>query len=860
MTFSWSGLAAWAALATFASLLLRKGRTTPAIFTAACLPPLLACLEVSGLLSSLIRFDYPLLTGTGMLVVWLWRNRRQSSPQQDNGASVVLALCLTGGSLAASGVSVHVPSNELNVAVAFDRSRSAELTPAIQRRLDLEWKLLRRSMGPEHRVSVIDFATSAHLTSGPQPVDQLRLLSPPALPAGATNLEAAIRAGLAVLPSNGSGRLVLVTDGRATRGSVEAGLLAAQRQNVPVDIVPLERPRLPNLRVDRIMGPLVVRSGEAFDLRVVFESPVPMEAGFELLANGETIDRGHLSLRGGQDVVRFGLQAGDTNLTRYAVRCWATQRSQDQIQDDNEGATFVQVLGRSSALVVSLSAVPPISDLLVHGDFMVTTTTPERAPQSVQAWAAYDIIVVEGLPAEHFLTEQLVSLATAVEHSGTGLLLLGSADGLGPGGYGFSALERISPVSFDVAHERRRGRVDLALLVDASASMAARVENHLKLDLAHHAVLATAAALAPDDRLGIAHVNRHLTWTLPLSVPPSPEQLKLMLQAAEPLGAGIRADVALRQTYPTLLTSDAHVKHVVVLVDADDVEGATRSFQLARDAAKTGITTSVVSLGIGQNASESKQLAQAGKGRHFAVVDPERLPAVLVRELLAASHNPVRDVLIQVNAEPTSVTQGIDFKSAPTLGGYVTTLPKPRAKLHLRSPDSSPILASWSIGLGQMAVFTSDYGWHWGSAWANWSGAAQLMLQTARLVARPTATSGVLARAVPSEGRLQVSVDVLGGPAPERGPFSARVVTPDGSIRDTALLDRGSGRFASELPLDSSGTYLVSVTNQRSGKINATTGVEVGVHDELSSEGTDVTSLSAPLLQFIRDHSISGGR
>src|SRR5690606_10878422 len=33
------------------------------------------------------------------------------------------------------------------------------------------------------------------------------------------------------------------------------------------------------------------------------------------------------------------------------------------------------------------------------------------------------------------------------------------------------------------------------------------------------------------------------------------------------------------------------------------------------------------------------------------------------------------------------------------------------------------------------------------------------------------------------------------------------------------------------------------VTNQRSGKINATTGVEVGVHDELSSEGTDVTSL-----------------
>src|SRR5690606_39393619 len=73
--------------------------------------------------------------------------------------------------------------------------------------------------------------------------------------------------------------------------------------------------------------------------------------------------------------------------------------------------------------------------------------------------------------------------------------------------------------------------------------------------------------------------------------------------------------------------------------------------------------------------------------------------------------------------------------------------------------------------------------------------------------------------------------------------FSARVVTPDGSVRDTALLDRGSGRFASELPLDSSGTYLVSVTNQRSGKVNATTGVEVGVHDELSSEGTDVTSL-----------------
>src|SRR5690606_877470 len=77
----------------------------------------------------------------------------------------------------------------------------------------------------------------------------------------------------------------------------------------------------------------------------------------------------------------------------------------------------------------------------------------------------------------------------------------------------------------------------------------------------------------------------------------------------------------------------------------------------------------------------------------------------------------------------------------------------------------------------------------------------------------------------------------------EHGPFSARVVTPDGDVRDTALLDRGNGRFASELPLETSGTYLVSISNQRTGKVRAITGVEVGVNDELSTRGTDLASL-----------------
>lgn len=845
MTLAWPLVLAWGGLAALLFVLWRR-RLEPLAFIAATLPPLLAGIEISHPTLLSIHFEEPVLTMIAPAVAILWSGQARSATAPSARAPRVLfALCLMSASLAAGGLHIGVKSDSRSILVAIDRSRSAELTPSFERRLELEWSSLVAGMSSDDQVAVVDFAATAHLTSRPTSMPRTPLPTPPALKKSATNVEGAILTGLTVLPADGSGHLVLITDGKSTRGSLEAGLRAASRQNVSVHIVPLERPHLPNLKIDRVTAPLVVHEGEAFDLRVVFESAQPMEAGFELLANGETIDRGRLSLRGGQDVVRFGLRAGGTRLTRYAVRCWSTLRSQDNLQDDNEGATFVQVLGRSSALVVMAGERPPIAEVLRHGNFIVSAVSPERTPHTASGWAAHDLVVVEGFPAERFAPEQLTSLATAVEHLGTGLLLMGSSDGLGPGGYGFSPLERLSPVSFDAPHERKRARVDLLLLVDASASMAAGVGQRTKLDLAHDAVLATAAALSPEDRLAVAHVNDSLTWALPLSTPVQSAELESALSSVQPLGSGIRADVALREGLPSLQRTDAHVKHVVVVLDADDIEGTGQAVVLARQASAAGITTSVISLGGGRSEGQGRALAAAGRGRHFAVADAEQLPAVLIRETLAATHNPVREVLVRVAAESTPVTQGIPFAAAPALGGYVTTIPKPRSALHLSAPDSAPVLASWSVGLGHMAVFASDYGRRWGAEWTGWPGAAQLLLQTARLLARPTAASGVLARAVPANGQLRLFVDFLGNDEAAIGPLSAHVVTPDGDVRDTAMIEVDRGRFASELPLEASGSYVASVKSQATGRVYATAGAEVGIVDELDQVGTDMATLRA---------------
>src|SRR5262249_21450397 len=126
--------------------------------------------------------------------------------------------------------------------------------------------------------------------------------------------------------------------------------------------------------------------------------------------------------------------------------------------EDNSGTAFVRVRGQNTALVIDSSherAAPMVAALRAAA-FLVSEKGISGVPADIAAFGAYDLIVLADVPASALSPSQLDAVATYVRDLGGGLVLMGSDQAFGPGGYGKTPVEEVSPVSFDLKQERRR--------------------------------------------------------------------------------------------------------------------------------------------------------------------------------------------------------------------------------------------------------------------------------------------------------------------------------------------------------------------------------------------------------------------
>ena len=124
-----------------------------------------------------------------------------------------------------------------------------------------------------------------------------------------------------------------------------------------------------------------------------------------------------------------------------------------------------------------------------------------------------------------------------------------------------------------------------------------------KLDLANEAAARSAALLSPMDRLAVEHVDTGITWTLPMVTVDQPEALGAAIRRAQQGGGGIYVDVALEGAYGLLRAQQTQLKHLLLFSDGSDSEEMTRARTLVSEAARDGITTSIVSMGSSGSAS-----------------------------------------------------------------------------------------------------------------------------------------------------------------------------------------------------------------------------------------------------------------
>ncbi len=812
-------------------------------------PAVVYCLEWLGFPVQYVRLTRPVLAiPLALLLLWLSVRLARFAERRTPARALLMALltgvAATAAAFAVVGVELGQKLDRLAVIVALDRSRSIDLVPGVGSRIQQEIRVAEQGMREGDRIGTLAFGADAMVE------DPLRERRQPPAPQRAevardgTDLGAAIRRGLSEVPPDAAARIVLLSDGVSTRGDAlgEAALAAAA--GVRVDVVPLDQRKLNDVRVVAVSAGGRASDGEAIDLRIVTSSTRDADVEVRVLRDGQLLRRGDVRIAAGEDVVHLREVAEGAGLHRYDVEISAKHEQDDEAPEDNAGSAFVRVTGEASALVLERdpTLAAPLRKALSSAAFKVSVGDATQVPADAAGFARYDLVVLSDISAVDLTPDQLAALASYVRDLGGGLLLMGGDRSLGPGGYGKTPIEEVSPVSFDVKQERRRASLAEVIVVDYSGSMGASVGSRTKLDLANEAAVRSMELLGAGDRLGVMHVDTTVAWTVPLGEIKDREALARTVRGVGVGGGGIFVDLSLQTGYAALAKEKVQLKHLLLFADGSDAEERTRAFSLVSGAKARGITTSVVALGKGPDVADLERMSKLGDGRFYLIEDATRLPAVFAQETVLAARSSINEVAFRPTpASQSPVLRGIDFTQAPDLTGYVVSIPKGRAQVLLTGPEGDPLLATWAVGVGRSAVFTSDFKDRWGHAWTSWSHAEKLFGQLARDLSRRADNPRVRLEADTTGGELRLRANVTD----ERGRsdtlrrFAAKVTAPDGSSQTIPLDAVGAGQYSAVVPATRPGPYVATLIDEQTQTLEATTGAVLTIGDELRPTGTD---------------------
>lgn len=642
----------------------------------------------------------------------------------------------------------------------------------------------------------------------------------------ATDLARGLRLAQGLAGSEQRRRVVVLTDGFATRGDTEAAIAELRSAGIAMDVVVLGDGVSADVLVESVRAPSQVRDGEAYDVTITIRNTTGSPAGVEvtLTADGDNVHHQALMVPPGSTEVRVPRVATENDAGR-AIRYEARIGSAASTEPRNDvGMAGVQVEGPPRVLLVegATGDGAHLEGLLLAGGVPV-----ERRDVTATGFPAldellgYDALVMVDVDGASVGTAGALTLDAYVRDAGRGLTVVGGVRSYGQGGYGGTQLEELLPVFASIRDPQRRPSVAQALVVDVSGSMAAchcrpggggPVEGSgpNKTDIAREAVARAIENLNDQDTVGVVAFHTQTQWVLPLQAVPARAIVDDALARLHPDGdTGI--GTGLREAIAGLRDVDARLRHIVLFSDGFTNESGLE--QIAREALEAGITVSVVGTGEGSG-DVLERIAEAGGGRFYPGRDLSSIPNVLASEVQLVSRPLIEEgrfLPIVAAADPV-----VDhLEASPPLLGYVATTPKPTARTLLRIGDErDPLLASWQAGLGTVVAWTSDATTRWSTPWAGWEGARDAWAAIVRstLPNQDASGVGVAASVTPDGLRVELVADEA---VPAGAVVTAVVADPDGTRREVPLSRTDPTRFSALIPAGGQGIHAVTVRVER---------------------------------------------
>lgn len=721
-----------------------------------------------------------------------------------------ILLCLVICAMA--DISVHISSRDTGTVFLIDVSESfaANREEAV--------KMVRdalKEMPHGNRAAVVAFGADAKIEQFMS--DASLFTDIETMPVvTATNLEKAVRSGMALFNDDEAKRMVLLTDGSQNEGQIEKMGAVLMAEHVEVNVLQKDFDIGSEAYISDLTVPEKIQAGDKFRVQVEVESTVKTNAILQLYTGGKLSKQENVSLQAGSNSFIFQDTRKKQGFAEYKA---VIIPEKDTINVNNEYSAFTEAGGAERVLLIEgiKNESKEFQKLLSSANVKFEVVAAKAAPASLDSMNRYKCIIMENTSAENLPAGFIDSLGSYVKDYGGGFIAIGGKKSFALGSYKDTPIEDVLPVNMDISQEKKIPEMAMVMVIDKSGSMQSDDAGNSKLEMAKDAAASAVDNLRDTDSVGIISFDDKYGWNVNIQKANDKEDIKSGIYGIKD-GGGTSIYPAVREAYDKIKNLDCQLKHIILLTDGQDnyynaYPGLIEKFQ------ENNITLSTVSIGSDADDRFLERLAESSGGRFYNTKAGSELSRIFAQEVYLAQKEYIVNRVFTPVIKNTGNILGSEIQDGlPSMAGYVATSIKPEAIQVLSSDkDNDPVLACWQYGLGRTVAFTSDVTNQWTGNYAAWSGYPGFWKSIINWITDIAEEEGSKVNVLQegSKGKIIYTTPEYSG----KTKITAAITDADGEKTEIELKAVSPGVYEGETEPGNSGIYSVNVRNTENGTV-----------------------------------------
>ncbi|HVJ69393.1 MAG TPA: VWA domain-containing protein, partial [Caulifigura sp.] len=395
-----------------------------------------------------------------------------------------------------------------------------------------------------------------------------------------TNIEQALSLSAALLPEDTRGRIVLLSDGSETTGSLRPVLEELRTRGIAVDVVPITYSYDKEVWVERLELPQSVKIGESYEASVVVSSLKAGKGKLQLTENGQPVGEPlPIEYQAGKNRFDLPLYLRSPGYYEYKATIIVDEK-EDQLATNNTAVSYIFVEGEGKVLLVTdpvgkKEDWQTLRKAILDGERAVEVMDAYSFPRDPLALMPYDCVMFVNVAHDAFDVDQTQALHDAVYNQGIGFLMVGGQNSFGPGGYHRTLVEKILPVDMDISKKKILPKGALVIVLHTCEfpegnTWAKRITKQ------------AIKVLGSQDEVGVIDYEGGEQWVFKLAPAANYEEMATKINAAGPGDMPAFAPT-MEMGLRGLKDSDAAAKHMIIISDGDPQPPPPALVQAFRD-------------------------------------------------------------------------------------------------------------------------------------------------------------------------------------------------------------------------------------------------------------------------------------